>query len=161
MDCLVSRQQFVSYWRRELGPGDQRELLTHLGGCSSCDNAFRLFAVTAPVLYSRFTESAKPLIARNRAPIVTTGGWWVWSQAWLALGLAAAFAAIATAYLSVPWHVTFEDAVAEEGGQPRVVAHLLYHPTENLFSPEVSKPVGQSRPARSTLSDGKRKHLDG
>lgn len=39
-------------WRKTLTAERRGELLAHLKGCEKCDHAFRVFALTAPVLHS-------------------------------------------------------------------------------------------------------------
>jgi len=52
MNCFEARQDFPAFWRCEL-PADRRAVLNaHLGECAKCDRAFRVFAMTAPVLHS-------------------------------------------------------------------------------------------------------------
>ncbi len=38
-------------WRKTLTAERRGELLAHLKGCEKCDHAFRVFALTAPVLH--------------------------------------------------------------------------------------------------------------
>jgi hypothetical protein len=52
MNCFESRQNFPGFWRRELSGERRAELNAHLGHCRKCDQAFRVFAITAPVLHS-------------------------------------------------------------------------------------------------------------
>jgi anti-sigma factor RsiW len=52
MNCFEARQDFRSFWRREL-PAERRAAFnSHLSGCLKCDWAFRQFALTAPALHS-------------------------------------------------------------------------------------------------------------
>ncbi len=53
MNCLEARQNFAAFWRRELDQECCAALIAHLGGCRKCDQAFRTFAFTAPVLHSK------------------------------------------------------------------------------------------------------------
>src|SRR5208337_53767 len=57
MNCLETRQQFGGFWRKSLGPDDRRAFLAHLAGCRACDHAFRIFVLTAPLLYGDLTDS--------------------------------------------------------------------------------------------------------
>ncbi|MHB8381209.1 MAG: zf-HC2 domain-containing protein [Candidatus Binataceae bacterium] len=52
MNCFEARQDFPAFWRRELSDIRRAELNAHLGQCLKCDQAFRTFATTAPVLHS-------------------------------------------------------------------------------------------------------------
>ena len=58
MKCFEVRQEFVSFWRGTLDSERRRMLLAHLKECSKCDQAFRAFALTAPMLYSRGRAAA-------------------------------------------------------------------------------------------------------
>src|SRR5271170_7560926 len=50
MNCFEARQEFPAMWRKTLTAERRGELLAHLKGCNKCDHAFRIFALTAPVL---------------------------------------------------------------------------------------------------------------
>jgi hypothetical protein len=52
MNCFEARQDFRSFWRKELAPERRAEFVAHLAECSKCDGAFRTFALTAPVFHS-------------------------------------------------------------------------------------------------------------
>ncbi|HUO05442.1 MAG TPA: hypothetical protein VMU16_09620 [Candidatus Binataceae bacterium] len=52
MNCFETRNEFAALWRKTATPDRRAELLEHLRGCDKCDHAFRLFALTAPVLHS-------------------------------------------------------------------------------------------------------------
>jgi anti-sigma factor RsiW len=51
MNCFEARQEFPAMWRKTLTAERRGELLAHLKGCEKCDHAFRVFALTAPVLH--------------------------------------------------------------------------------------------------------------
>jgi hypothetical protein len=57
MNCFESRQEFSALWRNRATPERRAETLAHLKSCAKCDHAFRVFALTAPVLHS---ESEPP-----------------------------------------------------------------------------------------------------
>src|ERR1700687_1265398 len=65
MNCFESRQEFSAIWRTRATPERRAETLAHLKSCAKCDHAFRVFALTAPVLHS---ESDPPPAARAPAP---------------------------------------------------------------------------------------------
>jgi hypothetical protein len=52
MNCFETRNEFRALWRKTVSGERRAELLAHLGGCAKCDHAFRVFALTAPVLHS-------------------------------------------------------------------------------------------------------------
>jgi hypothetical protein len=58
MNCFEARQEFPALWRKTATPGRRAELLAHLKGCAKCDHAFRVFALTAPVLHGEMEREA-------------------------------------------------------------------------------------------------------
>jgi len=52
MNCFEARQDFRSFWRKELTPERRAAFVAHLAECSKCDAAFRIFALTGPVFHS-------------------------------------------------------------------------------------------------------------
>lgn len=131
MNCFEARQEFRSFWKKEL-PVERRAALTeHLRKCHRCDGAFRLFALSAPVLHSdsvpeRTAGADRPVrgVGRSlRAPGVYRGrssqaGLWLSMCALLTVFVAGAFAA----YLSVSRPV---GSLAEALSQPEPFAQLL------------------------------------
>ena len=65
MNCFEARQEFPALWRNRATGERRAEILAHLKSCAKCDHAFRIFALTAPVLHS---ESEPPAAARVSAP---------------------------------------------------------------------------------------------
>ena len=61
MNCFESRQEFPALWRKTLAAERRVELLAHLKGCEKCDHAFRIFALTAPVLHGEMEQPAQPI----------------------------------------------------------------------------------------------------
>jgi hypothetical protein len=53
MNCFEARQEFSALWRKTATPERRAELIAHLKGCEKCDHAFRVFALTAPVLHGK------------------------------------------------------------------------------------------------------------
>jgi len=51
MNCFEARQEFSALWGKSATAERRAELLAHLKGCGKCDHAFRVFALTAPVLH--------------------------------------------------------------------------------------------------------------
>ena len=64
MNCFEARQDFRSFWRKELAPERRAAFNAHLGECVKCDGAFRVFALTAPVLHGE-AEPRRPALARR------------------------------------------------------------------------------------------------
>jgi len=58
MNCFEARQEFSALWRKTASAERRAELLAHLKGCEKCDHAFRVFALTAPVLYGEMDRYA-------------------------------------------------------------------------------------------------------
>jgi hypothetical protein len=140
MNCLETRQQFVSFWRRALTPDDRRAFLVHLGGCHACDQALRIFALTAPALYRNLADNPAPAPAapaQIRTVRAVVGGRIRFRPApRVMVPLAVAIGAALAIYLTASRRVTFEDTIIEYPG----VARTTYSPTENLFWPDGSGP---------------------
>ena len=64
MNCFESRQEFSAIWRNRATPERRAEILAHLKSCAKCDHAFRVFALSAPVLHS---EAEPPAAAHVSA----------------------------------------------------------------------------------------------
>ncbi len=58
MNCFEVRQEFSALWRKTATPARRAELLAHLKECEKCDHAFRVFALTAPVLHGEMERDA-------------------------------------------------------------------------------------------------------
>ena len=58
MNCFEARQEFSALWRKTAAAERRAELLAHLKGCGKCDHAFRIFALTAPVLHGKTEPDA-------------------------------------------------------------------------------------------------------
>jgi len=52
MECFEVRREFADFWRGTLDEAPRRKLIEHLKVCTGCDRAFRIFALSAPVLHS-------------------------------------------------------------------------------------------------------------
>lgn len=107
MNCFEARQDFRSFWRKELAPERRAAFLAHLSECSKCDGAFRTFALTAPVFHSdaepdRSSATAPriPASARREARAYRATRR---SSAWLSIAAAAALfiTGASAAYFSV------------------------------------------------------------
>jgi len=109
MNCFEVRKNFVNFWRRELATDQRTTFVTHLRDCTRCDRAFRIFAISAPVL-QQDEDRSNLMVPRlyDPAPSVPGSGAvardeadrrhrWVAASAALATVAAASFAA----YLSV------------------------------------------------------------
>jgi hypothetical protein len=51
MNCFEARKEFASFWRRTLPTAERAAFIAHLRGCARCDRAFRVFALSAPVIH--------------------------------------------------------------------------------------------------------------
>ena len=124
MNCFEARQEFSGLWRKTVAAGRRAGLIAHLKGCMKCDHAFRLFALTAPVLHSERAPPAPsaaikagpgfPMLERpdRFAPVSRTHGA---MRQWLAMSAAAMVFVLASsaAYFSVKApHETLADAFA-------------------------------------------------
>jgi len=103
MNCFEARQDFPAFWRRSLESERRAELMAHLKGCAKCDRAFRVFALTAPVLYSdaepKSRTTARPVVRRVALVSRSAAG----ARSWLAMcaSVMVIVAASFAAYLSV------------------------------------------------------------
>jgi hypothetical protein len=143
MNCLEARREFASFWRRSMKADDRAAFVSHLGGCARCDQSFRLFALTAPVLHSD-ADAARARLhpegsARVRAvplPLpLARGEKTPWRL--VSAGLAMAAAAALALYISSPPKVTLEDAIGEGNTGVEVTT---YNPANNLFGQDVFGP---------------------
>lgn len=164
MNCLETRQQFVSFWRKALTPDDRRAFLVHLAGCRACDHALRIFALTAPLLYRNLAGSPAPAAteqASAQMPAVraVVGGRVRFRPApGVMVPLAMVIGAALAIYLAAPRRVTFEDTIVEYPG----VARTTYSPTENLFWPDGSGPrSNRPDPDQPPPAPGEHPHIAG
>lgn len=67
MNCFQTRKEFPNFWRRRLEPAQADELTDHLERCGLCEQAFRLFALTAPVLHSE-AEAIDAMLGNEKRP---------------------------------------------------------------------------------------------
>jgi len=133
MNCFEARKEFPSFWRRMMTPEERTVFLAHVGQCTRCDRAFRVFALTAPVLHgdaapkepmgvaevSVATHESSPYAWREPVPtsrrgtpvtpVVPRASRTVWAAA--ALAAAALFVVYIAA---VTPGQTFEDAITGE-----------------------------------------------
>ncbi|HYL57548.1 MAG TPA: hypothetical protein VEU51_01660 [Candidatus Acidoferrales bacterium] len=65
MNCFEARQEFPALWRKTASVERRAELTAHLATCAKCDHAFRIFALTAPVLHSTNDYSADRAVANS------------------------------------------------------------------------------------------------
>ena len=65
MNCFEARQDFRSFWRKELSAERRGAFVAHLAECAKCDAAFRTFALSAPVFFSD-AEPYRPASAADR-----------------------------------------------------------------------------------------------
>lgn len=113
MNCLQTRKNFPAFWQNTIAPSQRLDFLDHLARCPACDRSFRLFALTAPVLYGdylpRWRDRMQSLVEATPPSQFSTryrmNRWW-------AAGLAATMGAAAALalYLVQPPRVTLEDA---------------------------------------------------
>ncbi|HUA32746.1 MAG TPA: hypothetical protein VMA09_04030 [Candidatus Binataceae bacterium] len=107
MNCFETRQEFPALWRKTATEERRAELLAHLKSCAKCDHAFRVFALTAPVLYSATEPGGRIAIERRvgalarRGAMVSRGSTWQRQMVAMCAGVMVLFMASAAAYLSV------------------------------------------------------------
>lgn len=71
MNCFQTRKEFPNFWRQRLEPAPAAALTDHLERCGLCEQAFRLFALSAPVLYSE-AETVEAMLEGRRRPARST-----------------------------------------------------------------------------------------
>jgi hypothetical protein len=135
MNCFEARKEFPSFWRRILTPEERTAFLAHVDRCTRCDRAFRVFALTAPVLHGESPSSEPMEVAQasvathesspyaRREPAITSrrgatvAGSAVMPRAsrtvWAAAALAAAALFVVYIAAATPGQ-TFEDAITGE-----------------------------------------------
>jgi predicted anti-sigma-YlaC factor YlaD len=108
MNCFEARQEFPALWRKTATSERSAELYAHLKGCAKCDHAFRVFALTAPVLHSAAEPERNAAEYRRRAAYSARRGLSVTRPAReprrllaMCAGVMVIFAASMAAYLSV------------------------------------------------------------
>jgi len=52
VNCFQARREFPNFWRERLAEPVANQLAGHLECCGLCEQAYRLFALTAPVMHS-------------------------------------------------------------------------------------------------------------
>ncbi len=67
MNCFETRNGFAAFWRKALEPALRAAFLSHLTECAGCDRAFRVFAMTAPLLYADTIPAQAAPPSRPRA----------------------------------------------------------------------------------------------
>jgi len=131
MNCFEARKEFPSFWRRMLTPEERTAFLAHVGRCVRCDRAFRVFALTAPVLHgespsrepmevayaSLATRESSPLarhaITSRRGATATPAVPRASRTGWAAAALAAAALFVVYIAAATPGQ-TLEDAITGE-----------------------------------------------
>ena len=134
MNCFEARQDFRPFWRKELAPERRAAFNAHLAECRKCDEAFRVFALTAPVFHSG-VEPSRPHLAR-RLPDVRQR-FESRSSAWLSIAavLALFITGASAAYYSVD---TAPQTLSEAIHQPSQFVELV-----SADMPEANSDLGQ------------------
>jgi hypothetical protein len=148
MNCFESRQEFSAIWRNRATAERRAEILAHLKSCAKCDHAFRIFALTAPVLHS---EAEPPAAARASASVrqpfslgdrprrfASVSRETERPQRWIAMAAAAAIFVVASsaAFLSAD---TPRETLGEELSMPEATS---YEAAADPLAPEM--PVTES-----------------
>jgi anti-sigma factor RsiW len=120
MNCFEARQEFSAFWRSISAPERRAALVEHLGRCTKCDRAFRLFALGASVLHTgapsdmaEMSHTRVPTGARRSRTARNSVRRWLPMCAALVLFVASGLAA----YFSVitPVEQLTDELAAEEG----------------------------------------------
>jgi hypothetical protein len=143
MNCFEARQEFPALWRKTVTADRRADLLAHLKGCEKCDHAFRVFALTAPVLYGEMEQPAlrasRPArrefsLADRPSRFASTSREASRLNRWLPMAAAAAIFVFATsaAYLSVR---TPNDSIGEALSVPE--SSMTSDTTGDPLAPEM------------------------
>ncbi len=81
MGCFEVRRDFPEFWRGSMEGERRRKLLDHLRICAGCDHAFRVFAITAPVLHSESLPASAPSTEVSRRPAIVASRPRIWPAA--------------------------------------------------------------------------------
>jgi predicted anti-sigma-YlaC factor YlaD len=143
MNCFDARSLFVAFWRKALTDERRAQLLAHLRGCPACDHSFRIFALTAPLLYSAAEPDGNlaPEQPKRReasgsklSSVDSRSGSQTFNRVLPAFIMAAA--AVIALYFAVPPRMTFEDAVAASDNSNADVAS--YPATDSFLGQELT-----------------------
>ena len=131
MNCFDARAEFGAFWRRAMPTEERARLVEHLKTCARCDRAFRVFALSAPVIHSEglpetTSANARPALdlVRPRRFAGARAGSFERREGRRPWGVAAAAVALLmiggiTAWSSIRWPVqNFADSVV--GDAPEV-----------------------------------------
>ena len=130
MNCFEARQDFRSFWRKELASERRGEFVAHLAACAKCDGAFRTFALTAPVFHSelpslselvRMRVGLPPRRGATAEPIDSRAA----PRAWLSIAAVVALfiTGASAAYYSVETPVeTLSDAIHQPSSSVELVS---------------------------------------
>lgn len=64
MNCFEARKEFAAFWRRTMPLAARVRLVEHLTTCARCDRAFRVFALSAPVVHLESRPEAATAVPR-------------------------------------------------------------------------------------------------
>jgi len=140
MNCFETRQDFRSFWRKELAPERRAAFLAHLGECFKCDRAFRTFALTAPVFHSD-AEPARLISTARRLPASARRDGRAYRQprsaAWMSIAAVVALfvTGASAAYYSVE---TPTETLSEAIHQPSQMVEMV-----SADFPETNSDLGQ------------------
>ena len=141
MNCFEARQDFRSFWRKELSAERRGAFVAHLAECAKCDAAFRTFALTAPVFHSE-AEPARPVTLARRISASAQREGRAYreprrAQAWLSIAAAVALfiTGASAAYISVD---TPDETLSEAIHQPSQFVEMV-----SADFPEANSDLGQ------------------
>lgn len=137
MNCFQTRKEFPNFWRQRLEPAKADTLASHLERCGLCEQAYRFFALTAPVLYSDseavdamlgIDDRPRPVRARrSRAAGDATESR---ATVWTALSMLIAASVIAYVAATAPAE-SLSDALSN--GQPTSAVSAVQDPPPSSF----------------------------
>jgi hypothetical protein len=139
MNCFEAKNDFVAFWQKTIAGERKAQLLAHLSRCEICDRAFRIFALTAPILYSQtepdWSSSQVERVTNEFRPPVIGIRPTVWGLKKVLPAFVMAAAAVIALYFAAPPQMTFEDAIAADNATAEAAS---YPATDSIFGQELT-----------------------
>ena len=128
MNCFQTRKEFANFWRERLAPPAADEIANHLECCGLCEHAYRLFALTAPVLHSEpdavdamLGKESPSRPGRRRAAVDRSGAVGERGMVWTALTMLVAASVVAYIAVTAPSE-SLTDALSKAGPSSTISA---------------------------------------
>lgn len=143
MNCFDTHKEFVAFWNRTLESERRAAFTAHLRGCAKCDRAFRIFALSAPVLHSDREPEAHsrpyqapapslPLGVRRPALARRSG-----SYQWLSMAAAAVLLIVSGMAAWTAANPSGQNVMEAIAGDNPAIEQVSYTPDASLFGQDV------------------------